>query len=330
MTTPQTSASAYKVLSEAESRSRMGRYDDALGILERNAGAGAAAEKHSAYWMGMVCAAAARNKLRMQDDQGALQYLRLVSPELRDANPKIDAECHTVRGILHRRDAYRDWKAQRQDSAMLKVELAIGAFQLAQASAQMALEDRILHNAALNRLYAYGLRLALLGHKREQYAELVCEAIVAEAASRDSTPPCVRDDLTGLTMIADLARGGGIGLDDVPGLSGDPVFVQAARQIVGCYGTTWAGLILETVREAHPGKTDVVAGALILGTTLLRTDPHESGAGLFAEYAARLRVTYHDLGDAVFHAPLRERVLTALAGLPPEIARMAMAPTFLR
>jgi hypothetical protein len=87
MQSPDT-PSAGALLAAAEFRTRAGKYYDALGILERTMDE--ALGDHSEHWMGMVCAAAARNKLHVQDDQGARQYLDLISPALRAANPKID------------------------------------------------------------------------------------------------------------------------------------------------------------------------------------------------------------------------------------------------
>jgi hypothetical protein len=323
-----TSPPAGALLAQAESHTRLGRYDDALRVLG-STGYGANGE-HSDYWMGMVCAAAARNKLHAQDDQGVLQLLNLISAELRAANPKIDTECHTIVGILRRRDAHRHWKMGQTEAALLKVQQAIDAFEVARHSAQMGLEDRLQHNAVLNRLYATGLQFAIQAQPRERYATLLADAIVTEAASRDSTPPHVRDDLTGLTIIVDLACGGGISLRSTSSLSNAPIFQAAVRKII-CYDSaSWADLILNYVRDLGICKTDVVVRALLLGCKMLYADDHAADHGMQTEYAARLRIHYLDLESASSNTSLLQSIAQALSRFPPEIARKVMHPKFLR
>ena len=324
----KTSIPAGALLAEAESHTRLGQYDDALGILGRT-GYGANGE-HSEHWMGMVCAAAARNKLHAQDDQGALQFLSLISAELRAANPKIDAECHTIVGILRRRDAHHHWKTLQKEVALLKVKQAINAFELAQHSGQMALEDRLQHNAVLNRLYATGLQFAIQAQPRERYAILLAEAIVTEVASRDSTPPCVRDDLTGLTIIADLACGGGISLQATSSLSNESTFQTAVRKIIRYDSASWAELILSYVREMGFCKTDVLVRALLLGCKMLQADGYVADYGVQTEYAARLRIHYLNLECTSSNTSLQRQIVEALSHFPPEIARKVMHPKFLR
>jgi len=320
--------SAGALLAEAESHTRMGEYDEALDILRCTPG-GANGE-HSEHWTGMVCAAAARNKLHAQDNQGALQFISLISAELRAANPKIDAECHTIVGILRRREAHRLWKAGKKEPALVKVKQAIHAFALARQSAQMALEDRLQHNAELNRLYATGLQFAIEEQPKACYAALVEQAVIAEAASRDSTPPCLRDDLTGLTIIADLACGADIDVRAVPALSHDATYQAALRQIIRSGCGSWAELILGIVRDTGPCKTEVPVRALLFGCKVLHADGTAAGRSMQTEYAARLRVHYLDLEGATSNAPLRQQIAHALSLFPEDIARRVMHPRFLR
>jgi hypothetical protein len=327
MQSPDT-PSAGALLAAAEFRTRAGKYYDALGILERTMDD--AHGDHSEHWMGMVCAAAARNKLHIQDDQGARQYLNLISPALRAANPKIDAECHTISGILRRREAYTHWKAGREHEALALADDAIEAFRHAEHSAQMALEDRLQHNAVLNCLYAEGLKLAIQARPCAHYAPLLAAAIVAEAASRDSTPPCVRDELSGLIIVIDLACGAGASLDDAARLSEESAFVKAAGKILRAGCSTWAELILSHVRDMNICKSDVLARAMLLGCKLLREDGYRADRALLAEYAARLRIHCLDLDDAASNAALRRQIMDALAHFPAEIAQKVMRLRFLR
>jgi hypothetical protein len=316
------------LLAAAEFRTRAGRYDDALGILERTMDG--ACGDHSEHWMGMVCAAAARNKLHIQDDAGARQYLDLISPALRAANPKIDAECHTISGILRRREAHAHWKAGREREALTLADDAIEAFRHAEYSAQMALEDRLQHNAVLNRLYTEGLKLAIRGRPRADYAPLLGAAIVAEAASRDSTPPCVRDELSGLIIVVDLACGAGASPEDAVRLSEEPAFARAAGKILRTGCGTWAELILCHVRDMGMCKIDVLVRAMLLGCKLLREDGYRADRALMGEYAARLRIHYLDLDGAASNAVLRRQIADALARFPTEIVRQVMRPGFLK
>lgn len=327
MQSPDT-PTAGALLAAAEFRTRAGQYGDALGILERTMDDGHG--DHSEHWMGMVCAAAARNKLHLQDDAGARQYLDLISPALRAANPKIDADCHTISGILRRREAHARWKAGQADEALALADSAIDAFRHAEYSAQMALEDRLQHNAVLNCVYTEGLALAIEAQPRVRYAPLLAAAIVAEAASRDSTPPCVRDELSGLIIVVDLACGAGASLDDASRLSEEAAFVRAAGKILRAGCGSWAELILGHVRDMSMCKIDVLARGLLLGCKLLREDGYRADPALVAEYAARLRIHYLDLDGTASNAALRRQIGEALARFPEEIVRKVMRPGFLK
>jgi hypothetical protein len=327
MQSPDT-PSAGALLAAAEFRTRAGKYDDALDILESTKNN--ARSDRSEYWMGLVCAAAARNKLHLLDNQGARQNLNLISPELRAANPKIDAECHMISGILCRREAHKHWKAGREREALGLTDDAIDAFRLAEHSAQMALEDRLQHNAVLNRLYAEGLKLAIQAQPRAHYVPLLTAAIVAEAASRDSTPPCVRDELSGLLIVIDLARGAGVSLDDAARLSEDSAFVKASRKILRAVCSNWAELILSHVRDMTICKSDLLARAMLLGCKLLREDGYRADRTLLAEYAARLRIHCLDLDNAASCNGLKRQIVDALDHFPVEIAHKVMCLRFLR
>ncbi|RJG05272.1 hypothetical protein D3870_03885 [Noviherbaspirillum cavernae] len=213
---------------------------------------------------------------------------------------------------------------------MVLADDAIEAFWHAEYSAQMALEDRLQHNTVLNRLYAEGLKLAIQAQPRAHYTPLLAAAIVAEAASRDSTPPCVRDELSGLIIVIDLACGAGASLDDAARLSEQSAFVKAAGKILRAGCSTWAELILSHVRDMNICKNDVLARAMLLGCKLLREDGYRADRALLAEYAARLRIHSLDLDGAACNAALRRQIVDALTRFPAEIAHKVMRLRFLR
>lgn len=314
------------ILELADAHTRRGQYSEALDVL-KGADAALSAE-HPEYWLGMVCVASARNKLHMQDDKGAADFLGLISKSLRAANPKIDAECQTVTGILCRRAAHRLWKNGNSEQALPKIHNAVAAFDLAERSAQIALEERLQHNAVLNRLYAQGLLFAVQG-KAMNNSGLLVEAVVAEARSRQSTPPNVKDDLAGLIIVADLAMGAHIALDQVRSLSDKAEFLSSWNIINSNRSTSWPELILNHVRSTSICKPDVLARALLLGIKMLKRADHEAD-GLLIGYAVQLHICYLSLKDMPLQGGLAGRVKEAVFGFPPHIAELIMAPTFLK
>lgn len=315
------------ILEKAEAHTRRGEFAEAMHLLG-HADTEPSAE-YPEYWMGIVCIASARNKLHMQDDPGARALLELIPASLRKANPKIDAECQTVVGILQRREAYRLWKSGHTTEAVQQVEEAMRAFSRAEESAQIALEVRLRHNAVLNRLYAQGLLCALQKQSRDHYLSLLTEAMLAEVKSRESTPPHIKDDLSGLIMIADLARGAEIELEQVAFISDKTDFVLACKMINPGRHLLWSALILHQVRESHCSRPDAIGRALLLGKKMLDASKKEPG-NLLIEYASQLRICYLNLKSMRSHEWLVRAVEDTLNLFPEDIAKRIISPTFFR
>ena len=60
---------------------------------------------------GVALALEARSQVNVMDDAGALLTVSLVPAPLRRFNPKVDAHCRVVTGLVYRRRAHRSWKA---------------------------------------------------------------------------------------------------------------------------------------------------------------------------------------------------------------------------
>jgi len=316
------------LIDNAEKHCRIGNYQHAVELLESCTSASEASS--SASWLGLVFAATARNKLHLHDDQGALSCLAKIPQDLLRANPKIAAERHTIAGILERRGSYRAWKAGDLNGALLKADTSIHSFQLAEQISLLGLEDRLRYNAVLNRVYAQGLRLAIQNRTTaESNGALVCEAMIAEAKSRDYTPKIFQNHLTGLTVIADLAIGADIELGKISSLSSESEYQTACRKIIGLQERHfWADLLLHEVKYASNVNPETLSRALILGSKSLLTDGRRNVDSLLSSYALHLRVCHMGLKQSKTNGTTMAEIEKTFLKFPKEVQQMARRTCF--
>lgn len=315
------------LLEEAENHSRKGHYTEAIKVLE--AAKANSDVEHPKYWEGIVCVMSARNKLHAQDDEGALSFVNAVEDELRAVNPKIDAECRTVIGILKRREGYRLWKSGNFSESIAKASESIKELEKAEIAAQMALEERLQYNAVLNKLYSQGLILAIQQSPQEEYIQLVIEAIIAEANSRECMPPNTKDYLSGLTIVVDLALGANVFPEKLFNLSDIPKFHWAYRIVVCDSKLSWPEVIFNQYNASISIKSDVSARALLLGSKLLLAEPNPDYS-LLRGYASYLRICAIDLYSSGTNRKTRDLIDATISKFPPEIVKMVTRHNFAR
>lgn len=246
----------------------------------------------------------ARNLLHMDMDIEALKCINAIPAAVFDSNPILYAEMCTLTGILKRRECRILWKAGETENALAKANEAIVEFNLAEVAARNGgqLANRLLYNSRLNKLYTNGLILAIEGASKEKFAPLVAESVMAEFNSRQSMTNETRDHVTGTTIVADLALGGGLSIDQISCLSGDVAFSRAYAGLFRHeWQQTWPELILGECRGIgfsrgggqsrvinlvpSPGaREDSKAKALILGCKLLLTE-QKPAADILIAYA---------------------------------------------
>jgi hypothetical protein len=316
------------VLETAEAQTRVGHYFDAIKILENYT---VPTPLSSDHWFGLVLTSTARNKLHVQDNQGALDCINRISNELKHANPKVAAECHLVEGMLARRQSHHSWKSGDATLAESQARLSINSFLAAEQSARRGLEDRLIFNAILNRIYAEGLLAAICSQSIIKNRELIVSAISAEAGSRDYTPQILKDNIPGLIIIADLALGANIKLPDVFLLSKDVNFFLDCRKVLGNQGRTyWADLLLNEIKYAKNLTPEMRARALVLGSKFLLLDA-EYGIELeklMLTYLTYLRYCYKDLKSMESNPSMLKCLIATIEKFPKEITKQALAISF--
>ena len=215
---------------------------------------------------GMALALKARSQLHLLDDAGAMLTISLVPPIVRQFNPKVDAYCQLVTGLVHRRRAYRSWKAGSHEPQMLQT--AIECFAQAQQAAESAMEERLASIAELNQLYARGLEAAIAGLSQQVNPGLIIAAIHAEALAIAKTPVEEAASIAGLIVIADLAIGGELEPQDVLGLSDAIAFRLACMKIFAGKPASWPEELLRAAMKSGIALEQKVR-ALILGSRQL-------------------------------------------------------------
>lgn len=271
-------------LVRAEKLFHLGRYRESLKILEECNQDPAFAYMHCEHASALLLSA--RNSMHMGMDNEAAKYIDSIPEIVFEYNPLLYADKCIITGILKRRKSRRYWKAGQQEDALLCANEAIKEFNLGEAaSARQSNCERYHFNAKLNKEYAKGLILAINKAPGQHYMPLLTDAIIAEAHSRKYMNKENRDLVSGTTIIADLALGAGLDIENIANLSSAQEYTLAFRQLFGRNMNSWPEYILSMCRgfpvtpdsnskviniEDSPGASqDSIAKALILGLRIL-------------------------------------------------------------
>lgn len=319
-----------EVFDTADRYTRIGAYEravDVLGELEAQSGF-----PQTEYAIAKKCVLLARNKLHMRDEAGAVQYLTQIPASQIAANPQIEAEHHAVSGLLKRREAYSKWKASDTAAAIATADQAMACFQAAKEKSLLADDSRLHHATTVSALYTACLLLAIRERPADCYLEHVVEAVVAEATSRRHTSEEERNDLTGLTLIADMALGAKVSPGQLVDYMGDGPHRAACRRVLRDWNQSWPQLLLREVQLAPvDANPDFPTRALLLGAKILLDEPRASVDGLMWACAARLQMTYSD--QYYLHGPNSKAgrdIQAMLRRFPTDILRYVKRPRFLR
>jgi len=259
------------VLAHAHSLRRAGLHGEAISRLDE---AMRSPLQHDEVFAGMALALKARSQVHLMDDAAAALTISLVPAPLRRFNPKVDAYCQIVSGLVYRRRAYRSWKAGSPDIDVLHA--AIDCFAQARRAAEHGIEHRLAFVAELNQLYAMGLQAAIAGHSRQQNPQLLVAAVQAEANARSKTPMEDAANVAGLTIIADLAIGAGLQPAELLNLSNASGYRRACQTIFRTCPKSWPHELLRAATAAAV-PIEQKARALVLGSRWL-TRPNQAAA----------------------------------------------------
>src|SRR5689334_5555152 len=93
-------------LAQAYALRRAGRHGEAIDRLDA---AMRSPLRHDEVFAAMALALKARSQVHLLDDAGASLTIGLVPDPVRRFNPKVDAHCRIVAGLVGRRRAHRGW-----------------------------------------------------------------------------------------------------------------------------------------------------------------------------------------------------------------------------
>ncbi len=251
------------MLAQAHTLRRAGLHGEAISCLDE---AMRSALQHDEVFAGMALALKARSQVHLMDDAGATLTISLVPAAVRRLNPKVDAYCQIVCGLVYRRRAYRSWKAGSPDLGILHA--AMDCFAQARRAAESGIEHRLAFVAELNQLYAIGLEAAIAGRSHHENPQLLVAAIHAEASARGKTPMEDAANVAGLTIIADLAIGAGLQPAELFHLSDASAFRQACLAIFRAEPKSWPHELLRAATAANV-PFEQKARALVLGSRCL-------------------------------------------------------------
>jgi hypothetical protein len=275
---------ARSVFAQAHTLRRAGLHGEAITRLDQ---AMRSPLQHDEVFAGMALALKARSQVHLMDDAGATLTVCLIPTLVRRLNPKVDAHCLIVSGLVQRRRAYRSWKAGSPD--VLALQSAIDCFGQARRAAENGIEYRLAFVAELNHLYTQGLKAAIAGRSQQENPELIVAAVQAEANARSKTPLEDAANIAGLTIIADMAIGGGLQPVDLQKLSDATRYREACQAVLPAARRSWPHELLCAASAANV-PFEQKARALVLGSSCL-TRHNQTAANQDLVYAYLVHLT---------------------------------------
>lgn len=295
------------LLMQSEQCLQNGRHHAAIAVLGR-VSAIRGADQDAELWSAWALASTARNRFHLGDNAGAFQCLGGIREDFRRANPPLDSECFSISGLLKRRQAHDLWKNGDSERARLKVAEAIEEFSLAALTSDYK-DKRTQLNAHLNATYCAGLDSAIRSHSIEDNPKLLVRAIVLEQQIRVSSAPAVRDDISGLLIVADLSLGANLKVSDVFQLDVAESEAFARLEVLKKDNSSWSALLLETA-TATAVRPEIAAKGLVLGArALLLQEGSDVQKSLLKSYAVHIQGTLLDLQPEVQRETVATRTL---------------------
>ncbi len=250
----------------------------------------------------------ARLYFHMGRHEEAFNELYCVPLEYREYNPSLDAICHNVEGLIFKRMAHQSWKEREFVDAQNFLARSEKHFSSA-ISASIAARDRVSqHNNELNLVYLKGLRAEMLGESFESRKALLWAAVMTEDQLRSVCIDQERNDVAGVIIIADLAHGARMSLDQVLQMHIDDndyyhqvTYQEAANRVFG-KAQNWQELLLEMAKGCRYALPEGRCRALVLAAKLMN---YMSNAWILENQALiwRLLITLEaiklDVGNSV-------------------------------
>ena len=222
---------------------------------------------------------AAKDNFHLGNDQAAYDCLANLGLNASSYSPDVRAEYEIIHGLLVMRKANRLRQSGGVESAYLLCAEANSRFRLAAFLAYISGTKVLHYSASLDRAYAKGLSASLSGQSLVENPKLVGKAIDAEIGLRMWSPPALRNDIGGVNIIADLARGAALSTKDVLHSVPDEKRVLYATVLKSEHGRLleWPELILGTIRENFSWRQKrplaVLQGAVLGAKMLLKSYP---------------------------------------------------------
>ncbi len=211
----------------------------------------------------------ARLYFHMGRHEEAFNELHCVPLEYRAYNPSLDAICHNVEGLIFKRMAHQSWKEREFVDAQNFLACSEKHFSSAISASHAARNSVAQHNNELNLVYLKGLRAEMLGEPYETRKALLWAAVTTEDQLRSVCPDQERNDVAGALIIADLAYGAKMSLDQARQMSLDGdyyrqvMYQEAAKRVFGA-PTSWQELLLEMAKGCRYALPEGRCRALVL------------------------------------------------------------------
>lgn len=279
-------------LHQSDEHWRSGRHNAAITVGQR---ALAKSESNADPLMYWAMADIARNRLRLGNEAGALECIAGIPDEARRSDTALDSECWSIHALVKKRYAHRAWKGMEIEKAEKLLSEARDCFQIANITAHFRDQSTRL-NAALNELYCEGMSAAMRGFSETVNPDLIVKAVSIERIIRENSPPSRRDDVTAMTMIADLALGCRMRPRDVLGSMQLCASDRDSLDVVlGAGESSWVDLIFESIRVSRARPSVVARGLTVAVRTAVQQLEKEQLRSSLLRLALALQTTLLDI-----------------------------------
>lgn len=215
----------------------------------------------------------ARCYQKLGQPKAGMDQLLAANAQVITSDLSLFATYQSVLGLMNRTLAIEARTMGDLSGANMLARWAVAEFRQARELAD-EFQQALAWNNRLNELMTTGLIGAIEGTTASINAALLIEAVIVEAEIRRWSPPALRNDIVGLTVIADLARGIDLPSHEVARLDSGTTFCGAVAKVLGHHVVSWPAQLLNSAREITTPPAAKAKG-LILGVAFLEQERYK-------------------------------------------------------
>lgn len=239
-------------LDASEKAIKSGNFKKAIHILDDNTSTDIVGHE---LWSSLFCVKRIRALVKIGDIQSAEFHLAAISKRIREMNPQVDFNCHTIEGFLLKRSGHEYTRNGDHENALIQYSKAIESFSQARYSAHCYDNSVGVYQCVQNIAYTNGLKRRLKVYSSDEVLECIKAILDNQYLINEELSEKNDGSLVGVVMAADLASKAHITPNDVT-MATRSVDYKAEVEFNIHAAQTWPMIILNNALKPKVNQLD--------------------------------------------------------------------------